>query len=489
MNSNRNLKYLEALFGKLGVDTKSLGAEHLLSFAEQNEVEEAIDNVFLNQEMVMKQWQIKSKILEFINNSFSVPNGHENLSYIHVLDNNSLDGIQTIELQGLEDFGLLFEKTTLTISGTPNKSGDFKVKILFKVMGESEVSKPHEKTISLIINADPKSLWSDIPSNKDALFWKEDNHSDSAQIGEHRIIVSSKRGRSHQNVGSFRDDDFAFKHFAKTGWTVVAVSDGAGGSELSRRGSKIACEEIINYFENVLSLKELASFEERLNEFVKTKDESMIANLQNQAKKSLYKAALHVHTKLEEESKTISSIGFVSNNRKKVKHDIEYFHSTLIFTAYKKTKMGYIFLSFGVGDCPIGVVSLNQKSVKLLNTLDVGEFGGGTRFITQRNIFGPKASIPIESRFTFDVISDFSHLFLMTDGIYDPKFVVEANLEKFDNWKLFIEDLEGNNEDNAQVDFNAELKQTEEQLSSWMDFWSKGNHDDRTLAIIYKDKK
>ena len=27
------------------------------------------------------------------------------------------------------------------------------------------------------------------------------------------IVISSKRGRSHKNVGSFRDDDFAYKHF------------------------------------------------------------------------------------------------------------------------------------------------------------------------------------------------------------------------------------------------------------------------------------
>ena len=89
------------------------------------------------------------------------------------------------------------------------------------------------------------------------------------------------------------------------------------------------------------------------------------------------------------------------------------------------------------------------------------------------------------SRFGYHVVDDFSFLFLMTDGIYDAKFIVEANLEKTKNWLEFINDLEGDNEDDIKVDFSKELPVVEEQLNQWMDFWSKGNHDDRTLAIIY----
>ncbi len=74
---------------------------------------------------------------------------------------------------------------------------------------------------------------------------------------------------------------------------------------------------------------------------------------------------------------------------------------------------------------------------------------------------------------------------LMTDGIYDPKFVVEANLEKIDKWNEFLEDLKGKNEEEIKVDFDKNNLDVNEQLSTWMDFWSPGNHDDRTLAIIY----
>ena len=72
----------------------------------------------------------------------------------------------------------------------------------------------------------------------------------------------------------------------------------------------------------------------------------------------------------------------------------------------------------------------------------------------------------------------------MTDGIYDPKFVVEANLEKIENWNNFLDDIKGDNTEGIGVDFNSSEDESEK-LLGWMDFWSPGNHDDRTLAIIF----
>jgi hypothetical protein len=89
------------------------------------------------------------------------------------------------------------------------------------------------------------------------------------------------------------------------------------------------------------------------------------------------------------------------------------------------------------------------------------------------------------SRFGFKLIEDFSYLMLMTDGVYDPKFVVEANLERLENWKTFLDDLKGENNDGIKVDFDKSNLEIANQLSNWMDFWSAGNHDDRTLAILF----
>jgi serine/threonine protein phosphatase PrpC len=156
----------------------------------------------------------------------------------------------------------------------------------------------------------------------------------------------------------------------------------------------------------------------------------------------------------------------------------------LIFCLFKKFDFGYLLLSFGVGDCPIAVMKKDKSFTTLLNWLDVGEFGGGTRFITQSEIFHSESN-PMATRFNFQIIPDFSFLFLMTDGIYDPKFVVEANLEKNEKWIEFLDDLEGKNSENTKVNFVSANQEIGQELSQWMDFWSPGNHDDRTLAIIF----
>ena len=125
-----------------------------------------------------------------------------------------------------------------------------------------------------------------------------------------------------------------------------------------------------------------------------------------------------------------------------------------------------------------------KTETTLLNWLDVGKYGGGTRFITQPDIFVNEER-PVSTRFNLRIVEDFSYLFLMTDGIYDAKFEVEANLEKHEKWIDFLEDLDGKNDENNKVEFNKDNSEIANQLSKWMDFWSAGNHDDRTLAIVF----
>jgi hypothetical protein len=223
---------------------------------------------------------------------------------------------------------------------------------------------------------------------------------------------------------------------------------------------------------------------DKLLEFDKTRDEELLKEIQVLSKQNLYKATVFAHTKIKE----FAEEAFKNNpeifNNPKAKSPIDYFHSTLIFSLFKKFDFGYAVLTFGVGDCPIAVINKDKTMSSLMNWLDVGEFGGGTRFITQAEIFHSESN-PMPTRFNFQIFPDFSYIFLMTDGIYDPKFVVEANLEKDEKWVEFLADLEGNNPEKIKVNFNYENTEIEQELSKWMDFWSTGNHDDRTLAIIF----
>ena len=68
---------------------------------------------------------------------------------------------------------------------------------------------------------------------------------------------------------------------------------------------------------------------------------------------------------------------------------------------------------------------------------------------------------------------------LMTDGVSDPMFETDANLNKYEKWDALWKNI-GNEVE--MIDDNAESKN---QLLKWLEFWSQGNHDDRTIAILY----
>lgn len=353
------------------------------------------------------------KVTDIIEQHITIPNGTVNKPYHTVIDFDQYNFLH-FDFKGLEDIGLAYDEDRKTIEGTPLISGNLSITLMFRLDDQSPV---HEKELQLIINPDPKRLWKDLPSDQHDPFWKPDNVMIADQLCDKRMIVASKRGRSHAHNGAFRDDDFAYCNL-ENGWSVIAVADGAGSSPYSRRGAQLACAATIAYFRQHTDV---------------------------------YDAPRYVHEKIREEAVNLSD-----------------YHTTLSFVLFRRITYGYEVWSFGVGDGPMALIG---TELHLLNKVDAGEFGGGTRFITQPEIFISK-DIPMASRFSHITVPDFSYLFLMTDGIYDPKFEVEANLQQLTHWKDLIKDLQG-------------VFDNPDHLSQWMDFWSQGNHDDRTLAIIY----
>jgi serine/threonine protein phosphatase PrpC len=463
-------RYLRSFLSQHKIDISSGKTALFDAFIANEKNVNAVKIIQENQKMIMQNWILKNRIDDILTQAVSIPNGTVNKKYQAKIDFNALgwNDFISFEIKGLENTGLVFNDNDELI-GVPEISGDLKIKIVFRVEGEAEDSVLNEKIITLIINPDPKSLWKNLESDKNDSYWKPDNEAVASKFLDKNIVVASKRGRSHANVGSFREDDFAFKNLEEIGWSILAVSDGAGSAKLSRKGSKIACDSVIHYFEENLNTESLKEFDQVLAEHhTKITDEAS-KKISHFVYQNLSKAAHFAHQKIEE---------FAINSETELKN----FHATLIFALVKKYDFGYAVLTFGVGDCPIGLLNKDFTEIKLMNWLDVGDYGGGTRFVTMPEIF---QSDKFSTRFGFTLIDDFSYLMLMTDGIYDPKFVVEANLEKINKWNEFLEDLKGKNEDGIKVDFDKENTETAEQLSIWMDFWSPGNHDDRTLAIIY----
>lgn len=478
--------YIQNLLKNKGIVITDKNKSVIEKFTSNDEILTFAKNIMDTQNMILDKYKIANRIFDIQNIPIILPNATVKKQYSAKIDFEALklDDIVKEEFLGLDELGLKFNLETDTIEGVPLQSGDIKLKFLFKIKGESEENPLNEKLISLVINPNPKDLWQEKESDKTDIFYKDDNVKDSTILGEKILVVSSKRGRSHANVGSFRDDDFAYKFFEKTGWSLVVVSDGAGSATLARKGSQLACNSVVDFFENHLEIEKAKEFEDKIMVYSADKTEENLKEINLLSKQILYKATVYVHNQLKEFAENTYTSNPDLFNNPKAKSNIDYFHSTLIFALFKKYDFGYIIQTFGVGDCPIAVMNKDKTETTLLNWLDVGEHGGGTRFITQPDIFH-STERPMATRFNLKVIDDFSYLFLMTDGIYDAKFVVEANLEKNEKWIEFLEDLDGKNEDNSKVNFDLENENIKNELDKWMDFWSVGNHDDRTLAIIY----
>lgn len=479
-------QYIEKLLYSKCIEIAQSKKSLFDEFVQSETTTQAVNAIIERQNYIMDQWKIKIRIADIIALHFPLPNAKEKVKYQTKIDfeNLGLSDLIFKEWQNLEEVGLKFNSELDTIEGTPTKSGKLNFTLLFKIQGEDENAPPNEKIISIIVNPDPKSLWKELPSDAKAIFWKADDSTAFGRLGDKNLIIASNRGRSHENVGSFRDDDYGFKFIEKTGWSVVTISDGAGSYALSRKGSEIACKSIIEYFDNESDKGQFQELEDKLSKYGNSNNENLFKDINASSKQILYKAVLFAHNKIKAlaDETLVSNPELFKNN--KAKTAIEYFHATLIFVLFKKFEFGYVITTFGVGDCPIAVMNKEKTETTLLNLLDVGEFGGGTRFVTQADIFHSKEA-PMATRFNLKILPDFSYLFLMTDGIYDPKFVVEANLQKHEKWVEFINDLQGENEDNTKVDLSSASEEASHQLSKWMDFWSAGNHDDRTLAIIF----
>ncbi len=419
---------------------------------------------------------------EFKEKHIAIKNANAKKEYDAILDMSEFQNIVIKEIRNLEDIGLKFDSEINRIYGTPTVASTIDLEIIFYSKNDKKKSEDI-KILPLIVNPDPKDLWKNIPSDKNTRFHKNDTDIYSNSFLDKKIVVASQRGRSHAQKGSCRDDDFKVNKLSDN-WEIVAVADGAGSAKYSRQGSKLATEFITSCFDEEILISLTSNVEkfyaeqeinEELSKDEKKQKEEDFAKDKLTIKSSiinvLYKQIYGLHNHLTEFST-------------KEEINLKDLHTTLIFALCKKFDFGYVILSFGVGDCPINIISTDNQKVKLLNTLDIGESSGGTRFITMREIFNENATIPMLNRFGIYKTDDFSKLFLMTDGIYDPKFVTENKLEDLETWNKFLSDLEGENEEGNTVNFNNDTE-IKFQLLKWTEFWSKGEHDDRTLAIIY----
>ena len=367
-----------------------------------------------------------------------------------------------LDVQFPVESGLKFDEANPAhIEGYPLKGGDIDIKFSYKIRQEGDIedrATQIESCITVFINHDPKSLWKDLPSDQSDPHWKPDLDSAIILGIEQRLVAASKRGRSHAHEAKFRDDDFKVVCDLDSGWHVIAVADGAGSASKSRLGSKIAVNTAVDSLLIKLAGVEAKNFEDLViawkNDEV-TKDKVVKDGLYPLLGSVAFEACKAIDAEATKQGFAVKELS-----------------TTLLLTIHKKFSFGNLFATYWVGDGGVGIYLGDSTSPKLLGKVDSGEFAGQTRFLDQKVMTGEE----IAARLHFEVVDDFKALVAMTDGITDPWFETDNNLESGKYWdKLWLEIEPSLSSDNP-----------EDGLLKWLDFWSPGNHDDRTIAVLWR---
>jgi serine/threonine protein phosphatase PrpC len=357
--------------------------------------------------------------------------------------------------------GLHFDEQ-LALRGHPTEPGEHRLNFHL-----SDGAQP--RTLLLTINPDPQSLWLDKESDRSDPYWKKDADSKFAASADTFVAVGSVRGRSHAHIGLFRDDDYALfvpPPLEPHGWHLVCVADGAGSAKSSRWGSKLACSAMITKLKEALidnQSSEIVDFNKRAleaSEADKKLHPSWVAPLYQ----ALCSAASHAQTEVLAEATAKAA-------------SIKDYATTLLAAAFRKTDRGAWFVcTYWVGDGAIGMWKADWPAPKLFGAPDTGEFAGQTTFLTSENLGELKR---VYARMRFSIVADFDFLVLMTDGVSDPKFETEQNLGSATHWGRFATDIEP-----LLAAVRAGDESSGAKILNWMDFWSPGNHDDRTMLLV-----
>lgn len=349
-----------------------------------------------------------------------------------------------------QDIGLTYAKDQQAIIGTPTESGDFTLTILWSCGSHCDC----ETKQLFVVNPDPRSLWKIVEPPANAPYQK--SHVDSAGLFRDnvRIAAASRRGRSHEHAGSFRDDDFYINHSDKTEWSVMLVADGAGSAKNSREGSRIAVRTAGDYLFSQLD----GQRGEALKDLILTWGAS--------EQQTTINAMLH-HFK---QAATLA-VNSIQNEAICADQPIKTYSTTLLAVISIRLGGERFAASFWLGDGAIAAYSPSGK-VRVLGNPDSGEYAGQTRFLDQSVI----TDTAFTGRISIGKWNDVSHLILMTDGVSDPRFETDNGLRHDGKWTNLVNELSPILEDADQAPSG---------LAEWLNFFSPGNHDDRTIVVLW----
>ncbi len=387
--------------------------------------------------------------------SFLVNNAMSGSPFRAKIEGKNVDG-QSVQVHAVkvpEETGLTFDPTTKELHGTPDQAGEYQLGLQWSYNDDIKRSG----ICDLTVNANPKNLWKNIDPDPNAPFFRENVDAKLIPTDAFKLVAASKRGRSHAHVGSFRDDAFFLGH-TPSGWSVLIVADGAGSAKYSRQGSDLAVRTVGTHL--------LESFAGNVGTDIPTKIKAWEKDPEKGAK-PLKDAIYYLF------GKAVSiAVKAIDDQAKKANAAFKDFSTTLLISICRWDDDGVFVASFWVGDGVICVFDQESGNITPMGTPDSGEFAGQTSFLDKSTVSSATA---IWDRIHFKRFDRLTALILMTDGVSDPRFETDSGLAKYEKWDALWQELTP----------ILQKPEPDKALADWLDFFSPGHHDDRTIAILW----
>jgi len=332
----------------------------------------------------------------------------------------------------------------------------------------------------LTANPDSQTLWKvQNPPEKDWLFPEDRNriasdHKTKLMLDTGFVSLGvSRRGRYHELGATFRDDSIGMWSDEETGRYVYIVADGAGSAKYSREGSRRLIATLVDAEKGKLAANLKSELWDKDPEDAPRAVGDMLIKLSFYAVKQLGEY-------ITEENKTRSAEPLTMRD----------FSTTFLIAALKKDKKGQVrIVTFSVGD---GAIALfDGENVDVMCEPDGDKFSGGTRFMTMPEVWESYKNDPEgfrKQRVFYKKLDKIAAahmtLFMMSDGVSDPKFGSDAGLHDASKWAAFSNEI-----DAVAFADKEPLSESADKLIEWLHFWMKGEYDDRSLFVVKDNPK